>query len=768
MPETGDLIGHVRLGARLGAGGMGEVWEGSDERLGRTVAVKMIRHDHRLGDGARARFAREAQILSRLEHENICRLYELIETDTFDVLVMERVSGRTLKDALQDGLRPGESLSIAIGICSALVAAHSLSVVHRDLKPENVMLTAGGEVKVLDFGLARLLADDVAASTPDRAPPADGTYLSPSPAVTRAGDILGTPHYMSPEQARGEPVTAASDMFAFGLLLYELYTGKPPYASESFIEVLQRARWGDVPAITGVSRPIGSLIRSLVELHPGQRPTATGTLERLHRLRERPMRRLRTAAVAVAAASLVLGTVFSLVGLTQARREAALASATTDFLVRVFTTSDPEREAGGNVTARELLDRGAARINTELAGQPATRARLLLTLGRIHNNLGMPDRAADLLEQALAIQEGLYARDDRTLLDILLPLASSYAEHGAFKRSREVLERALTIADRTGDRAREADASISLASLLQRTGHLDEADPVARHALDLARSVHGIESQPAAAAASNLATLLLDRGKPAGAEPLLIEALQILDRLHGAEHPDSSRVALNLATCRKELGRFAEAEALYRRSLASFEHRLGTEHPQTAIAHNDLGVVLLELGRIGEAEAKFERATAIADRSLGRTHPVTGILRSNLAEATHLLGRLAQAEALFEEAIEVEKAGFGAQHPAVAESLRGLGMVVADSGRLEEAERLLQESLTMRQSLAGAENPDYARSLADLGRLYRFQGRIEDAASALTRASLILEQTLGTNHPHTLRARSDAAAVGGSTPSDGR
>ena len=259
---------------------MGEVWEGLDERLGRHVAVKTIRRSEADPAAARARSAREARILSRLEHPNICRLYEYVEMEECDLLVLE-LRARTHPPAGHRDRSSASSqrLDVALGICSALVAAHALSIVHRDLKPENVMLAEDGSVKVLDFGIARrVLLDDPPIPRPvvgpRRASPARGegdahhgdrwsstTGASRRPLastrsipLTATGHLPRTPRYMSPEQARGEPATAASDMYSFGLVLYELYTGKPPYGTGTVAETLVRAQWGDVAPPRGIDR----------------------------------------------------------------------------------------------------------------------------------------------------------------------------------------------------------------------------------------------------------------------------------------------------------------------------------------------------------------------------------------------------------------------------------------------------------------------------------------------------------------------------------
>ena len=258
MLIAGQTIGPIRLLAPLGVGGMGEVWEGLDENLGRKVAVKAIGHGQG-GDGAaRTRFAREARILSQIEHPNICRLYEFLHVGELNVLILELVRGRPLGRAIAEGLADSQRLTIALGVGAALQAAHAVSVVHRDLKPDNVMLAEDGSVKVLDFGIAR--RESAPESDRAREEPFPEAAVADEPAperLTLAGEVVGTPRYMSPEQARGEPATAASDMFCFGLLLFELYTRQVPYGTGGYLETLERAQWETSrrwPASIGRSR----------------------------------------------------------------------------------------------------------------------------------------------------------------------------------------------------------------------------------------------------------------------------------------------------------------------------------------------------------------------------------------------------------------------------------------------------------------------------------------------------------------------------------
>ncbi|NLN11111.1 MAG: serine/threonine protein kinase [Acidobacteria bacterium] len=765
MLTEGALVGQIRLVRRLGAGGMGEVWEGVDESLGRHVAVKTVhRPPGRPDPHARARFAREARLLSQLEHPHICRLYEYVRAEPDDVLILELVRGRPLRDAIASGLAPTERLETALGICSALVAAHSLSIVHRDLKPDNVMLDESGSVKVLDFGIARRSrpgeADDTEEETTARQPPEGASGL------TRAGEMLGTPGYMSPEQARGEVATAASDMYCFGLLLFELYTGRPPFEPAPAHRVLERACWGEIPSTSGIDHAVAALIRDLTLIDPLRRPTAGQARERLRRIAGRPQRRFRAIAAAIAVASLVAGTGLSLAGLARARREAATARATTEFLAGLFRGSDPNEAPNPEIKAREVLARGTERLREELRDETATRARLLAVLGRIHGNLGLHGEARRLLEEAIAVEERRSGHASPTLLPALTALGATLAAQGDHAAAQPPLTRAIALARRHARAAEEAEALNHLTSSLAHQGQLDQAEARGLEAVAASERAYGSDHPQAAAVRVNLALVEIDRGRFAEAARMLSPALVVLERHLGPEHPDVTRATVNLATIDKELGRFAEAEALYRRALATLQARLGPDHPECAVARNDLAVVLFEQRRYGEAESEYRQAVELAERTLGRRHPLTAIFTSNLAEATLALGRAGEAEPLFRTALETLRAALGDGHAAVAEVLRGLGRTEAALGRSGEAEAHLLESLRVREAAAGADHPEVGRTLVQLGAFYLDQRRPAEAAPRLARARDVLAAALPEEHPARaeLALQLDRLAAAGEAP----
>jgi len=449
MDLIGRRFGHIRVDRMLGQGGMGLVYEGVDVKLDRRVALKILQHPKQHLDAeARTRLTREARTLSRLDHPNICRIYDFIDTDDADILVLELIDGRTLEEAMKEGLTRSEKLRIALSIAEVLVVAHRAGIIHRDLKPENVMLTKSGEVKVLDFGLARWLErtaslrtraaqlHTVDAKTDDRwfAIDAETTVIvdavqeEAAPKATAAGITVGTPIYMSPEQARGEPVTTASDMYSFGLLLHAVFTGKDPYPDGlTAREVMLRAARGESLPVTGVEHNIAAVIKSLKAFAPADRPTARDALRRIRYVVDTPKRYARRIALAAALALVAFAGWKYVTDLRRERTAAQLAEAEAkhrraqaDSLIEFMlgdlrTKLEPvgRLDVLDDVAARSLRYMSSLDPKTLTAEELARTSKALNQLGEVRMSQGNLAAAIPVFDRSLALAREASAREPK-------------------------------------------------------------------------------------------------------------------------------------------------------------------------------------------------------------------------------------------------------------------------------------------------------------------------------------------------------------------
>jgi len=681
MIRPADRIGHIRFEGGLAEGGMGAVSIGFDEKLERQVALKAIRRD-RLSPRARARFLVEARLLSQLDHPNVCRIHGYLEDERGDFLILELIRGLTLREALEDGLDRGARLAIAEAVARALEAAHQKGIVHRDLKLDNVMVTDGGVAKVLDFGLARLETGETAeaaesedgdGSLPDDLAPdlpaAGASWWMPSHAGgTELGALMGTPANMSPEQARGEPATAASDAYALGLLLQELFTGRPPYeVGLSDPLLLVKAAEGDTFPVEGVRDPdLATLIRRLKALAPEARPTAAAAAERLAWISAKPGRRRRRLLAAAVVAAFVAGGARYVVDLRterqlalearqEAEQEAARADAAAQFLEDLFQASDPRQARGTLPDARELLHRGTERLGKDLQDQPLLRAQLLDTLGGIHTDLGLYDEARPLLDEALAIRERLHGREHPEVAETLVRLGT-LARLSGQGDAVPPLRRALSIREaRLGRESPEvADLLNNLGTALAIQGRSGEAELLLRRSLALRERLWGDRDPRVAQVLHNLSGLALQRAQIDEALELLRRALAIREAALPEDDPDlvGSREALALVLLeQKDTG--AEGVRLLERVASSRERVYGPEHPELARTLLNLGFALSDLGDDATARRHLERSLAIDEQTLEPGHPVLLKTLSLLAEHHRRHGRMDAARSLDQRVLDI-------------------------------------------------------------------------------------------------------------------
>ena len=832
MTLIGLNVGQIRVLELVGRGGMGEVYAGWHEVLKRKVALKVMRQDQSQHSESRARFLREARILSQLDHPGICRIYEIVEDRGRDVLILEFIAGQSLRQALGDGLELPYKWFIAEKVAEALAAAHSKGVAHRDLKPDNVMLTEDGLVKVLDFGLAHGVDGKLAeamtlgglrgdrseepfSERPPEEPPSEGpsaiwdllptaavgrkdletetmpTARSPLPAPetewptrvnrpagpgleheiaeksdgglpapdpdggpdsqplfeTRDGTVMGTIAYMSPEQARGETVTAAGDMYSLGLILQEMFTGKLAYPEglAPMALLLKVAEAETLPAESD-DADLTALIERLKSPAPEIRPSAVDVLERLWWIKGKKRRLIRRVLAAVVLAALILGGIKYTLDLRRERQAAnearAQAEQVTEFLLGVFALTDPTRAGGRDISALELLSAGSERIR-QLGDQPGVQAKMMRIMGQAYRQLGFYDEAQPLLEDALDLRRQV-GDDPLERVAYIDQLANLYYDQGQYDAAEPLFDEALRLREEhLGESHPHVATSLNNLAVLHRArGRWESAEPLLLRALQIQTDTLGIDHPNLANSLGNLGDLYREMGEPEHAEPLLLRSLDILERQYGEDSPRLMAVLNNLAAVYHQAENGPRAEAMYRRSLAIAVQTLGEDHPNVAKGRNNLAELFRAHGRYAEAETLYRQALDTQLRHLGDRHPDVAVTLANLADLQAVRGETGEARQLYGRAHELQEQVLGADHPQAAVTQNHLADLLArsvDPADREQAEELYLGALQRQLRAFGESHQSVTVTLCDLADLYLDQGRYEEAKLLYGRASEAIE-----------------------------
>jgi len=705
LPEQ---IGGWRILERIGQGGMGEVLkvERIDAGFEQLGAMKLIRSGFAIGEFAR-RFLQERQILARLNHPGIASLLDGgRDAQGHPYLVMEYVDGAPI-DQYCDGQRLGieARIELFIEVCRAVAHAHRSLVIHRDLKPSNILVRPDGRVKLLDFGIAKVLGDGEGGD----------------PLATRIEQRMFTPDYASPEQVRGQPVTTASDVYQLGLLLYELLCGHRaqrvghtgPAAIERIVceqdptrpsqrigsgdtdlalrrhlqpRQLRRRLRGDLDTIVGKALQknperrygtVDELIDDLIRSRQGRTLHA-----RPDTWRYRMGRFVRRHPVGLAFAALTLGllSVYLVTLNLQARAlererdraqaEAAKARQVQSLVQRLFEGIDPDISGGEPLSVQALLDRSFAQIEGEMGAHPEVRAELLLTVGDVYQALGNRQRAEELLAQAQTLAEGLEAEQPLLAARVYRSRGRLLGEGNELALPDELLARSLRLlrSATTGESLQVAETLFQFAELKRRQNLPEQAKALGEEALELRRA--------------------------AGADVLRIAA------------------SLNqLTMIERGLGRHAQAEGMLRESLALMALRLPDAHPRIGEAKADLAMVLRRQGELEPALPLYLESIDALRSSRGQHHPSVGIVLGNLGNLYAQMDRLDEAEAAHREALLIHGMHFGARHARVALAWNELGTSLRRRGKLEEAIEAFRKAVAALPESHAAWNDAFRRNL---------------------------------------------------------
>ncbi|MEE4271739.1 MAG: serine/threonine-protein kinase [Thermoanaerobaculales bacterium] len=743
---VGTSIRNIRITELVGAGGMGEVYLGIDEVLGRQVAVKVIRAAMRPDAKVKSRFVREARLLSQLDHPNICRIYEFIEGQDCDFIVLELVQGETLKDAIDRGQDDARKFEIAGQVAEALRAAHSMSVVHRDLKPDNIMVGPDGGVKVLDFGLARSLPredPEIEASGSHTFDAEDPVDTPDGTMVTELGRALGTPRYMSPEQARGQAITAASDVYSLGLIFQELFTGRPPYEDGLAMEKLvAKAMWGETETVRGLDAELTRLIEDMKSLVPGRRPSVEAVAERLRRIRDRPRRLRRRLAAGTVAAVLALAAVVSTFGFVHARRSQraaedarSQAEAVNAFLRTMLESASPTVE-GVDVKVVEVLDEAALNLGRGFSGRPLDRAAVLHTLGATYLALGEYETSIEHLTAAAELRRRRLGPDAEDTLATELQIGRARFDMGEIDDGEQILREVLQRCSRSlgPDELLCLAAAQEVAGVLVSRGDYDEAEPMLERVVAGRRGILGEDDPLSISSREALGVLYRRQGRYDEAVQIHRENLATKEELFGEAHPLTANTISNLATALMRAGDDWAAEEMYRRVVEIREEHYGTDHPAHLKAMGNLAMILARQKRYEEAEAAGLAHVAALRRVLGEEHPHTLIGENNLANTYRRWGRPETAEEIYRSVLERQLRVLGPDHLQTVRSLSNLAKNAYEMGRFDEAVELSREVAETRRRTLGEAHPFFLDSLFNVGFFLSKAERWEEAEPWLREA----------------------------------
>jgi eukaryotic-like serine/threonine-protein kinase len=783
---TGTLLGPYRVLRELARGGMGTVYlaERADGQFEQRVALKLIKRGMD-SEEIQRRFLAERQILARLKHPNIARLVDGGVTAAGQPwFAMEYVDGVPITEYCDThGLEVTARLRLFEEVCKAVRHAHHSLVVHRDLKPSNILVTAEGEVRLLDFGIAKLLTEDPSHEA--------------AGAVTAHALPMMTPAYAAPEQIRSEPITTATDVYALGGVLYQLLTGKcaqrferstpteiervvceldpePPSAaiSRSSPEGARRSRElrGDLDLIVlkalqkQPARRYATADALLTDLQRYQQglPVLARPDSRLYRARKF-VRRHRIGVAASVALVLAMGAGLAST-IWQARsvvQEAAKAREVKEFVKGLFRGAMPTESRGREITARELLERGTRRVDSALAGQPVVQLELIHFLGEVNLDLGFYQRGDSLLDRAARLAGRLYGTRSPQVAGELTARAEAAWYGGDYTLADSLLEVAFDIYRSTGSRDERALGEVlsNRASILGEKGEYAKAESLFREVVGITRRVYGPEHLEMALDLSNLGLALWRMNRLDAADSALRASLAIRRRQLDPSHPELLLSMHNLATNLHAQGKYDEAEKLEREVLLGRRRVYPGGHPDVAMALQMLYKIVAARGRYAEAESMAREALAIRRQWLGPNHVLTFEAQANLGTALYLTGNLPEAEQATREALAGYRRSIGEEHPTTLTMLLNLGVILRDQGRYTEATPMLRQSLVLSRKVLGDSSADVAQILRHTGVLLYRQGRLAEAEPLLRQALALHRALLPGGHPATADALTSLGVV---------
>jgi serine/threonine protein kinase/Flp pilus assembly protein TadD len=795
------FIGRYKLLEKIGEGGFGEVWMAEQkEPVKRRVALKIIK----LGMDTKqvvARFEAERQALALMDHPNIAKVFDAGATDPGrPYFVMELVRGVRITEYCDTNrLSTRDRLKLFSQVCHAIQHAHQKGIIHRDIKPSNILVTRSeadlsGVPKVIDFGIAKATQQELTEKT----------------VFTQFRQFLGTPAYVSPEQAAmtSVDIDTRSDIYSLGVLLYELLTGKTPFDSAELLAAsldevrhkiremepvrpstrlsalardelttAARCRGTEPPKLIGQVRgdldwivmkclekdrarryeTANGLARDL-ERHLNNEPIVARPPSRLYEF-QKTMRRhwVGFAAVAAVLAALSIGVVVSWRAETVAKQRLAESETISKFLSELFQSPDPARD-GRTITVAESLAGAAKKLESELANQPYSRAALQSSLAWTYHTLGLDQEAIALQEKVRTYFLTTFGLERRETLRAMHILGILYHEVGRRDEALKLREQVLPLCRKVSgpEHPQTLAAMDGLAVSYMEAGRVDEALKLREQVLPLCRKVSGPEHPQTRAAMEALAVSYMDAGRLDEALKLREQVWALLRKVRGPEHPDTL-VAMHALANSYSSQRLDEALKLFEQVEGLARKVLGPEHPQTLQAMNDLADCYDKVGRYDEALKLLEQLLPLRRKVSGPEHPRTFQVMNNLAYCYYLTGRYDEALRLREQALALSRKMMGPEHPDTLDAMNNLAVSYLQAGRLEEALKLLEQVLAPRRKLMGPEHPDTLLAMRLLAACYDKVGRRDEALKLGEQTLALSRKVMGPEHRDTLDSMNNLA-----------
>jgi serine/threonine-protein kinase len=770
-PLIGKHIGAYLIEEEIGIGGMGIVFSGKrdDKAFEQKVAIKILKQGL-TSEYLVKRFENERQTLANLQHPNIAKLFDGGKTEEgLPYLVMEYIDGVPITEYCEEGkLSVDERLELFISVCNAVEYAHQNLIIHRDIKPENILVTTEGRVKLLDFGVSKLLDEDL---------------INANAGLTKTGTWHLTPEYASPEQINGENINTSSDIYSLGVLLYRLIAKQNPYKiynssplaiskilSEGKIikpsEVIQNTTRAAVikkefsqrgtefhkDSYKKIKGDLDNIILKAMHKDTSQRytsvkdfaidiskymnghPVSAHEDTLVYRFNKFVKRHKAGVAVFILFNIVVLAGIAAIIYqgriAAQERDKAKIENAkfekVNDFLAGILTSVDPS-ELGRDVKVYDILDKAAENVETDLKNQPEIEASIRSTLGNTYVNLGEYDKGKPFLEKALSINEGKYGIESEQFAFSLHDLALYYDWVGDYKKADSLYKKSVNILRKVLEQP-----TFHFAEVLNNYGLIKmyfekyvEAEKLFSEAIEIAKVTVGEENKNTATFLNNLALNLTDGEKLDEAEINFKRALKILVELLGENRPEVGTSYNNLGYLYSLKKDYKSAEIYLEKSYKLKLSLKGDDHSDVGLALNNLGVINFNMNNYVKAENYFNEAMKQNRKSLAEDHPYIALNQYWLGKIYLESGRLSIAENSLRKSLKTRIVKFPPEHKDIWRTKAELGICLLELKKYEEAETLLSSTLEYYKANFSADKEQIIKLYESSINLYKANGNLE-------------------------------------------